>query len=68
MEEAAEADYVVILDGGKIAAEGTPHELKSAHSGDFITLYNSDETAVKSLGVPYEACGNRFTRVKLSLT
>lgn len=55
MEEAAEADYVVILDGGKIAAEGTPLELKNAHSGDFITLYNSSEEAVSSLGVPYEA-------------
>ena len=55
MEEAAEADYVVILDGGKIAAEGTPLELKNAHSGDFITLYNSSEEAVGSLGVPYEA-------------
>ena len=29
MEEAADADYVVILDGGKIAAEGTPLELKN---------------------------------------
>lgn len=28
MEEAAEADYVVILDSGKIAAEGSPLELK----------------------------------------
>ena len=27
MEEAAEADYVVILDSGKISAEGTPLEL-----------------------------------------
>ena len=24
MEEAAEADYVVIIDDGKISAEGTP--------------------------------------------
>lgn len=28
MEEAAEADYVVIIDDGKISAEGTPLELK----------------------------------------
>ena len=29
MEEAAEADYVVIIDDGKISAEGTPLELKN---------------------------------------
>ena len=29
MEEAADADYVVILDSGKIAAEGTPLTLKN---------------------------------------
>ena len=29
MEEAADADYVVILDSGKIVAEGTPLELKN---------------------------------------
>lgn len=29
MEEAADADYVVILDSGSIAAEGTPLELKT---------------------------------------
>lgn len=55
MEEAAEADYVVILDSGKISAEGTPLELKNAYTGDFITLYGVDEAAVKTLGVDYEA-------------
>lgn len=39
MEEAADADYVVILDSGSIAAEGTPLELKNRFTGDFITLY-----------------------------
>ena len=60
MEEAAEADYVVIIDHGKIAAEGTPLELKNQYTGDFITLYTSDESAVKSLGKPYEAVADGF--------
>ena len=34
MEEAAEADYVVILDSGKISAEGTPLALKNTYTGD----------------------------------
>ncbi|MBO7310007.1 MAG: ABC transporter ATP-binding protein, partial [Clostridia bacterium] len=40
MEEAAEADHVVILDAGKIVAEGTPYELKKRFTGDYITIYD----------------------------
>lgn len=54
MEEAADADYVVILESGKIAAEGTPLELKNKYSGDFITLYNIAKTDAEKLGLPYE--------------
>lgn len=53
MEEAADADYVVILDSGKIAAEGTPLELKNTYTGDFITLYNVTQDEIKSLGMDY---------------
>ena len=60
MEEAAEADYVVILDSGKIVAEGTPHALKAQYTGDFITLYGVDEGAVARLGVAYEHIGNAY--------
>ena len=55
MEEAADADYVVILDSGMIAAEGTPLELKNAYTGDFITLYGADKSAIETLGLPCEA-------------
>ena len=53
MEEAAEADYVVILDSGRIAAEGTPISLKNTYTGDFITLYGAEEADVQALGVAY---------------
>lgn len=53
MEEAADADYVVILDSGRISAEGTPLELKNAYSGDFITIYGIDEATVKLLATDY---------------
>ena len=54
MEEAAEADYVVIIDRGRIAAEGTPLALKNTYTADFITLYETDEETVKALGIAYE--------------
>lgn len=60
MEEAAEADYVVILDSGKIAAKGTPLELKNTYSGDYITLYGVDEAAVKAMNVEYEVLRDAY--------
>ena len=60
MEEAADADYVVILDSGRIAAEGTPLELKNAYTGDFITLYGAEESQIKRLGAPYEAIRDAY--------
>lgn len=53
MEEASDADYVVILDNGSIVAEGTPLELKNKYTGDFITFYNADEAKIKELGLPF---------------
>lgn len=53
MEEAADADYVVILDSGKIVAEGTPLMLKNAYAGDYVTLYGVEESAVQALQHPY---------------
>ena len=57
MEEAADADRVVILDGGKILANATPLELKNRYTGDFITLYGADEESVRALGLPCEKVG-----------
>ena len=54
MEEAADADYVVIIDHGQISAEGTPLTLKNTYTGDFITLYGVTEDQVKTLGADYE--------------
>lgn len=60
MEEAAEADYIVILDNGQISAEGTPLELKNNFSGDFITLYETTEEAVASLGYEFETIKDTY--------
>ena len=60
MEEAADADYVVILDHGRIAAEGTPLTLKNTCTGDFITIYNTEESLIKALGMPYKPMRDAF--------
>ena len=54
MEEAADADRVVILDKGIIVAEGTPIELKNKFTGDFITLYGKTQEDIAELGLPCE--------------
>lgn len=38
MEEAAKADYVVLIDDGKIAASGTPAELRETYAKDLLYL------------------------------
>jgi len=38
MEEAAAADYVVIIDEGKTVAHGSPYELKEAYSHEHIKI------------------------------
>ena len=48
MEEAAVADYVVILDNGKKVAEGTPHDLKTQYASDFIRFYDRLDEAEKT--------------------
>ena len=60
MEEAADADYVVIIDSGKKVASGTPLELKNKYTGDFITLYNVKEEDVIRLGFPYEVIRDAY--------
>ena len=60
MDEAADADYVVILDSGSIAAEGTPLALKNAYTGDYITFYGVQPEALDSLGLKYEALRDAY--------
>ena len=38
MEEAAKADYIVIIDDGRIVAQGTPYEMKEKYSYEHIRL------------------------------
>ena len=60
MEEAADADYVTILDKGRIIAEGTPLELKTQYATDVLHLYDVDESEVKKLKLPYQKIHKDF--------
>ena len=39
MEEADSADYVVVLDNGRVKAKGTPNQLKKEYAADCLKLY-----------------------------
>lgn len=60
MEEAADADYVVILSEGKKVAEGTPIELKNKYTGDFVTIYGATEEQIEKLGIKAEKRGDAY--------
>ncbi len=68
MEEAAEADYIVIIDSGKITAKGTPLELKNTYTGDFITLYGTKNSEIELLNCSYEKIHDTVYRVSVENT
>ena len=49
MEEAAGADFVIVIDDGKIAAKGTPSELKEKYTTDKLALICTDVQKVCSV-------------------
>lgn len=51
MEEAAKAQYLCIMDAGKIVASGTPAELKEKYACDQLKVYtnNLDELATEAI-------------------
>lgn len=58
MEEAAQANHIVLLDSGKVVASGTPFELKERYAHDALTVQPLDlsaEEALKKLGVEYKS-------------
>ncbi len=49
MEEADGSDDVVIIDGGRLAAEGTPAELKNRYSRSKLRLYGDTDKIKRAL-------------------
>ena len=65
MEEAASADYIVVINHGEIAAQGTPYELQENYSSDRIKLTANDidllKTALERNHISYTVKENTFT-------
>ncbi len=64
MEEADNSDRVVIIDGGRIAANDTPVNLKNLYSKNYLKLYSHspDELSkeLERLGIAYTLTGEAF--------
>lgn len=57
MEEASLADYIVIIDSGKIATQGSPNKLKNEFAYDLLKVYKYDNKLLEILEnkkIPYE--------------
>jgi len=68
MEEAADSDYIIVIDHGEIAAKGTPQELKTEYSSDSLQIVpNSAESAAEigrqlaGMGMEYSVSGGSIT-------
>jgi len=55
MEEAAESDYIVVIDHGEIVAKGTPATLKTEYASDSLRIVSngvdSHEEIIRRLGL-----------------
>lgn len=67
MEETKDADYIVIIDSGKIVGKGTPNELKNEFTSDYITIYGVNEEELKNAEINYELAHEGF-RIKVDNT
>ncbi len=65
MEEAVEADYVIVIDNGSIVAKGTPSDLKERFTSDKLTLTSKEPEALSErltdAGLTPEVVANRVT-------
>ncbi len=64
MEEAAKAQYISIMEAGKLVADGTPSELKEKYAHDMLKLVPADVEQVtrhlEEVKLPYESKSNHI--------
>lgn len=71
MEEANEADYVIIIDEGEIAAKGTPAQIKETYAKDSVTFISDQmsklEEQMRVHSFAYTIYANQM-RIKIEST
>lgn len=67
MEEAAEADKIIIIDKGALIAQGTPNELKEQYAYDYLKIYSDKNIADKLTEFDFRI-HNNCTVIKLHNT
>lgn len=67
MEEAAEADKIIIIDKGSLIAQGTPSELKEQYAFDYLKIYSDKNIADRLTEFDYRIYNN-CTAIKLHNT
>lgn len=67
MEEAAEADKIIIIDKGSLVAQGTPNELKEKYAYDYLKIYSDKNIADRLTEFDYSV-HNNCTVIKLRNT
>ena len=60
MEEASDADFIIIIEKGKIITEGTPLDLKNKYAKDIINIYHIEEHDIMKLKLPYTKIRDGF--------
>lgn len=64
MEEAAKAQYISIMEAGKVVAEGTPAQLKEMYAHDMLKLVPEDkdkmERQLNNVKLPFEIKSNHI--------
>lgn len=67
MEEAAEADKIIIIDKGSLIAQGAPNELKERYACDYLKIYSDKNIAGSLNGLDYSVYNN-CTAIRLRST
>ena len=71
MEEAAESDYIIVIDHGEIAAKGTAAELKTQYATDTLKMSIENESslmkAIKDLNLKFTVLAGELI-IKLTST
>jgi multidrug/hemolysin transport system ATP-binding protein len=61
MEEAVDSEYVIVIDDGKIAAKGTPQELKTKYSSDSLHIVPKDDDSAAKIHKHLNATQNEYS-------